>query len=375
VSQRRPTVALVAHGIHDHGGMERAFFELVKGASDRFRFVVVSAELAPELRELVVWRRTSVPMRPIPLKTVAFALTAAAQLVRTRADLVHTLGAIVPNHADVATVQFCSTGFVRKTRSLAPAGPPLRRLNTSFARLLGLTLERWCYRPARLRALAPVSNGIARELERSFGSVPQSLTPNGVDVARFAPNAASRATVRNELGAGDELVALFVGGDWNRKGLGIAIEALRAVPDLHLWVVGEGDVARFAARAEAAGVGTRVRFLGRRADTERFYAAADIFVFPTLYEAAPLVAYEAAASALPIVATAVNGLDELLVDCGLAVERSAESVAAALARLAADPDLRRRLGAAGRARAATFTWQSSVEKVVALYNRLLEPAA
>ena len=375
MTDRRPTVALVAHGIHDHGGMERAFFELVKGASDRFRFVVVSAELAPELRELVVWHRTTVPMRPIPLKTVAFAFTAAAKLARTRVDLVHTLGAIVPNHADVATVQFCSTGFVRKTRSLAPSGPPLRRLNTSFARLLGLTLERWCYRPARLRALAPVSNGIARELERSFNAVPRSLTPNGVDVTRFAPSPASRAAVRQELGAGDELVALFVGGDWNRKGLGIAIDALRAVPHMQLWVVGEGDVARFTARAEAAGAAGRVRFLGRRTDTERFFAAADVFVFPTLYEAAPLVAYEAAASALPIVATAVNGLDELLEGCGLAVERSAESVGAALARLAADPELRRSLGSAGRERASTFTWQSSVETVVALYNRLLEPAA
>ena len=76
---------------------------------------------------------------------------------------------------------------------------------------------------------------------------------------------------------------------------------------MSLWIVGPGDVERYRALARGEGVEDRVRFFGRRTDTERFYRAADAFLFPSLYEAFPLVALEAAACGLPIVATASMG--------------------------------------------------------------------
>ena len=87
-------------------------------------------------------------------------------------------------------------------------------------------------------------------------------------------------------------------------------------------MVGAGDAARIEALAGRHGVAGRLRLLGRRADVERWYQAADLFVFPTAYEAFPLVGLEAAASALPLVATAVNGIEDLVQDgdAGLLVE-------------------------------------------------------
>lgn len=371
----RPTVALVAHAIHDGGGMERAFFELVARSHREVRYVVVSAELDERLRGFVEWHRIRVPMRPILLKSACFALAAGLRLARTHSDLRHTLGAIVPNRVDVATVQFCAAGFRAASGRLAPPEMPLlRRTNTALFRLFSIGFERFVYRPKRLRALAPVSRGVAAELGCHYPEIRIEVTPNGVDVGRFTPDAAARASLRAELGVEDAtFVALFVGGDWDRKGLEFAIDGLAraAVPSSELWVVGRGDEARFAARARAAGVGDRVRFVGPRHDTERWYAAADAFVFPTLYEAAPLVAYEAAAVGLPIVATAVNGIDELLEDsAGLPVTRDAAAVGAALAELATDPTLRTRLGLAGREHASGFGWDRSVESVLALYRSL-----
>ena len=63
----KPTVALVAHGIHDRGGMERALYELVRRTHDRYRFVVLASELDERLHPSVEWQRIRVPMRPIPL--------------------------------------------------------------------------------------------------------------------------------------------------------------------------------------------------------------------------------------------------------------------------------------------------------------------
>jgi D-inositol-3-phosphate glycosyltransferase len=96
-------------------------------------------------------------------------------------------------------------------------------------------------------------------------------------------------------------------------------------------------------------------------------------VFPSSYEAAPLVAYEAAASGLPLVATAVNGVDELLEDgrAGVLVERSSDAIAAALRTLADDTETRLRMGAAARERAESHDWSRSADAVLELYGELV----
>jgi UDP-glucose:(heptosyl)LPS alpha-1,3-glucosyltransferase len=370
----RPTIALVAHGVHDHGGMERAFFELVQRGHRDYDFVVFASELDERLRPLVDWRRIRVPMRPIPLKIAFFSLFAGLRLARTKKTLVHTMGAVVPNRTDVATVQFCSAGFRERTGLLVSPGRTFpRRINSGIVRLLALALEWWCYRVSRVRSFGAVSRGVAHELERHYPDVPVSITPNGVDVSRFRPDPDARRELRAQHGVGDdELVLLFVGNDWEHKGLAFVIEAIaRAGLDrARLWVVGGGDEERYGALARAHGVS--IRFAGRVRDTERWYAAADAFVFPTLYETFSLVAYEAAAAGLPVVATRVSGIDELLEDeqAGLLVEREAESIASALRRRDADPALRRRLGAEGRRRATHYGWGRSVDAVLQLYREL-----
>jgi UDP-glucose:(heptosyl)LPS alpha-1,3-glucosyltransferase len=376
-ARSRARVALVAHGVHGAGGMERAFAELVRRAGEEVDFVVLAAELGEDLRPLVEWQRICVPKRPIPLKIVVFAVRAGLRLRRVEVDLVHTLGAIVPNRADLAAVHFCHAGLRAATGRLSPeSAPPLRRLNTSLARLLALAAERWCYRSPRLRLFGAVSPGVARELERHYPGIPTVLTPNGVDAERFAPSAAARSQLREQEGvSANEVVVLFVGGDWARKGLGVAIEAVAAAGSaapLRLWVVGSGDEARLGALAKRVGIADQLRFFGVRVDTERFFQAADIFVLPTLYETFSLVAYEAAAAGLPIVATRVSGIDELVGgEAGLLVERTAQSVGEALARLAADPELRSQLGAEGRRRALRFGWEQSAASILAAYERLL----
>jgi len=352
--------------------MERAFFELIRHAHGDYRFVVLSAELDERLRGLVEWQRIRVPMRPIPLKIVVFWLRAGLRLARLRPNVVHTMGALVPNRADVATIQFCSAGFRARTGRLISPGRTLpRRINSGIVRLLALALEAWSYRPNRLRAFGVVSHGVAREIEAHYPGVPVAITPNGVDVERFAPDPAARRELRDARGVGDgELVCLFVGNDWEHKGLQLVVEAL-ALAGIHarLWVVGRGDVARYGALARRHGV--HVEFAGVRADTERWYAAADAFVLPSLYETFSLVAYEAAASRLPLVATRVSGIDELLDGgAGLAVDRDARSVADALRTLAGDADLRARLGAHGREVAAAYDWQRSVDAVLRIYAEL-----
>ncbi len=317
-----------------------------------------------------------VPARPFPLKFVLFFFLAAAKLLRVRADLVHTMGAIVPNRADLATVQFCHAAFLDLASSASSRTSLARRLNARISCALSLAAERRLYRPDWAKTLAAVSRGVESELRSYYPNVPVVLTPNGVDTDRFRPSAEEKHKHRVEQQVDDhDVVALFLGGDWERKGAAIAIQGIaRALrqcdASLRLWIVGRGDTRGYRQLAEIEGVSDRVRFFGPRSDTERFFQTADVFVFPTLYEAFPLAALEAAACGLPLVVTAVNGIEELFGrerDSGIVVERTPESVAQALVQLADSPRLRTELGDEARRSAQEFTWLRSVESVLETY--------
>jgi glycosyltransferase involved in cell wall biosynthesis len=372
-------VTLVAHDVHDGGGMERAQAELLRRAGSRAAFTVVSARLAPDLRHRVVrWKRVPAPPRPFPLRFAVFYLLAAVRLARRDGQIVHACGAIVPNRVSLATVHLCHAGLVTGIGRLAPSDLPMfRKVNTALTRVVSLLAERWTYGGSRALALAAVSSGLRREILEHYPKSHVVLTPNGVDSARFRPDGVARARMRREQQVPErEVVALFVGGDWARKGLLTAIGALalaeRVGVSIRLWVVGRGDQARYRAYASRLGVGQRVRFFGPRNDTERYYAAADVLVLPTLYETFSLVAHEAAAAGLPLVSTPVNGAAELVGshEAGILVASTPDSVADALIRLARDPALRERLGAEGRRRVARMTWGASADEVIAVYREL-----
>lgn len=378
--ETRPRVALVAHAIHHGGGMERALAEMIVRLGDRVEFVVLSQELSEDLQGAVEWHRIRVPTRPIPLKLLAFCILASWELARVRSDLIHTTGAIILNRVDATTVHFCHAGFRQATGRLSPRGGPLlRRVNTALERSLALALERWCYRRSRLNVLAAVSEGVVSELTRHYPGIPLAVTPNGVDADRFQPDEEARRQERStaRVGSGD-IVALFVGGDWDRKGLSVAIEGLAqacgaGATGLRLWVVGRGDQARFLQLAQRLGIADRVRFVGFRRDTERLYQAADLFLLPSLYEAMPLVVYEAAVSRLPLVCTPCNGIQELVGrnDAGIVISRTPEAVAHALGLLVADSSLREAMGVVARERALAYTWKRSATSVLDLYKDLL----
>jgi glycosyltransferase involved in cell wall biosynthesis len=181
---------------------------------------------------------------------------------------------------------------------------------------------------------------------------------NGRDPARFRPDQATRARIRDELGAGDRVVFVAVSRLVRAKGYAELAEAMRALPDAVLWVVGErlesdrGD--DMAALLDGAGLGDRLRRLGYRADVDAVLAGADVFVLPSYYEGLPMSVIEAMLTGLPVIASDIPGVREQVVEgeTGLLVPpRLVEPLAAAMRRLAADAGERARMGEAGRARA------------------------
>lgn len=158
---------------------------------------------------------------------------------------------------------------------------------------------------------------------------------------------------RQETGAGLHLV--FVGRLAPVKGLRVLIEALARLdrPDIRLTIVGDGSE-RAALEAMAAPLGGRVRFTGFQSQEEvaQILATADAFTLPSFAEGVPVVLMEAMAAGLPVIATRITGVPELVEDgvSGfLVVPGDAASLIEVLATFAADPGQGAAMGAAGRA--------------------------
>jgi glycosyltransferase involved in cell wall biosynthesis len=186
---------------------------------------------------------------------------------------------------------------------------------------------------------------------------------NGRSPALFHPDPAARARIRAELGVpNDTVVIIAVSRLVRHKGYPELLTAMEQVPDAMLWVVGarlETDHGRALdscfERAHRE-LGPRLLCLGYRRDIPALLAAADIFTLPSHFEGLPMSVIEAMLCGLPVVATDIRGPREQVVNgrTGLLVPPGeAVPLARSLGCLVHDPELRHKMGEAGRERART----------------------
>jgi UDP-glucose:(heptosyl)LPS alpha-1,3-glucosyltransferase len=135
------------------------------------------------------------------------------------------------------------------------------------------------------------------------------IVRTGIPLDQFRFDPARREKSRADLGLEmDEVAVLFVGSGWERKGLCYAVEAVESCPNLRLrlLVAGRGETDRYRS--------TRAKFLGEVFDPLPIYAAADIFILPTIYDPFSNACLEALACGLPVITTRANGFCEIMED-------------------------------------------------------------
>jgi D-inositol-3-phosphate glycosyltransferase len=208
------------------------------------------------------------------------------------------------------------------------------------------------------------------------------IVPPGVDHAFFSPG--DQRGARFALGLGDEPVLLFVGRVQPLKRLGVAVEVLARIDrrDATLVVVGgpsgsqgEVELARVRARAEELGVAHRIRWVAPVPHhlLSTYYRAADVCLVPSRSESFGLVALEAAACGIPVVAAAVGGLRSIVEHgrTGFLVEGGDPAhVAAYVDELLGQRGVAAELGRAAADRARTFTWSTTAARLRRLYADL-----
>jgi glycosyltransferase involved in cell wall biosynthesis len=226
------------------------------------------------------------------------------------------------------------------------------------------------------RGVVPVavSREVADSFERMYGFAPGAIIPNGIDIEKFRRLDARLPWRRSHGFTDDDILIASVARLEPQKDPEGLIEAfargLGGSSRSHLLMAGVGSL-RDAAhrRAERLGVGSRVHFLGVRADVPELLAASDLFALASRWEGSPVGVLEAMAAGLPVIATAVGGVPELVEDgtTGLLVRPGdLEALARAMALLAGDAERRRTMGEA----AAILAEHFGIHAMVAAYSEL-----
>jgi glycosyltransferase involved in cell wall biosynthesis len=291
-----------------------------------------------------------------------------------RPTIVHThLGGIV--YAFVLTMKYRTPVRVHTLHSVAAhemgMGPSRR------VRLLAFRFRVGSFVPVA------IAEEVARTFETLYNYPNPILIPNGVSIDAFSPDREVRQRVRRELEVEPQtLVFVHVGrfaAVKNHEMLVAAFAQLVGQQPLptELWLVGDGELREAVQhQVRALGIESRVRFLGVRSDIPDLLRAADVFVFPSRWEGNPLSVMEAMAAGLPVIATAVGGVPELVEEgaSGILVpNEDLHGLVAAMQRMAQNPDLREQMGHAARCRAVErFDIRQTVRAYEALYEEILQ---
>ncbi len=231
--------------------------------------------------------------------------------------------------------------------------------------LLDNLLQGWC------RKLVAITQSVRESLMR-HGIAAERIVVihNAINIERFTK--ADSAPIRQELGIGDEFIYLFVGRLVRQKAVDVLLEAFARQASGILLLAGQGeDREKLKARAASLGITSRALFLGVRYDIPALMKAADCFVLASRWEGFGIVLAEAMACGIPIVATTVDGIKEVVDDgtSGILVPpEDPKAFASAMEKIREDRGLARSMGENGARRAAdNFSIQKHVDDVLACF--------
>ena len=387
-------IAVIAPGVHYQAGPAKVTAALVERLCEDHEVSVFSHTI--DGIDLSKIRHYKVPAvtRPKFLAYITFLvcstiILSALSLLRRRSfDIIHSAGCCCAFYTDVITSHFCEKeGLCLEKTSIIEMlhksiWQKLKVLDHMIYRRLAAFVEGLIFGHNSSKALIAVSQSMKREFIRHYDNAAESIVviPNGVDLKMFNPANQSlyRDSLRQKHGISrSEPVLMFAGGDWERKGVPYIVEALSLLTrsDVKLFIVGSGDEKLYKQLAKPKRLGERIIFVSHSSKLWEYYAASDVFVFPTIYEPFGLVIVEAMASGLPVITSRVAGAADIIIDGvnGLLLREPSDvsGLAAKIALLLSDAELRKSMGERVRETAEKISWDGVAQKTIDVYNRIL----
>jgi len=270
--------------------------------------------------------------------------------------------------------------YIQSSKSVFPT--PRTRLSHFFMRYLS-KIEKESARDATL--IVTVSKYSSKKIVQLYDVDEKKIriVPNGVDLGKFKPVEGCEK-VKYEIEANNKQCVLFVGRLVPRKGLHFLIEAAKHVvkesKETMFVVVGDGPLKNhLISYSKKQGVSDNFVFLGDVHDTmlPTLYSCADVFVLPSIQEGQGIALLEAQATAKPVVAFNVSGINEIVLDkeTGLLVRPDSRELADAILDLLSNRSLREKMGRCGRKFVSeNFSWDICAQRMFQVYREASQHA-
>src|SRR5271157_160066 len=385
----QPLVAVISPFLDKQHGTERCVAEQVERLAQKYEIHLFCTRVRDIDLTKIIWHRIPAFHGPhLPAFCWWFLANHLwrwwhRQLRGLRYDLTYTPG-INCLDADVISVHVLFSDFYRQVRDTLslrrnPAASWLRLVHRRLYYGLIIELEKLIYTRRKCR-LTAVSQRTAENLIR-FGRYQIPVIYPGINLEQFNPQNRNRLREKSRSHWGlskSTSCLLLVGNGWKNKGLEALLEAAGSTgsTDWRLLVVGRDDPRPYRDAIARLGLDQRVSFLPPRPDVEFYYAAADVYVSPSLEDAFGFPPLEAMACGLPVIVSSRAGVSELItagVD-GIVLKDPEDpvSLARVISDLHGNPILRGVLGENAAKTARQYTWERNAAQLDVLFEQLLE---
>jgi UDP-glucose:(heptosyl)LPS alpha-1,3-glucosyltransferase len=360
-----------------HGGAEgfsKGFIDLLAKEGHEVHIYAIQWERDEAKSNIFFHRVPAVTFNSL-LRDFTFAFLAKQQLEQEHYDIIQSHDKTL--YQDIYRAgDGCHIAWLRQRwRRIGFLGKCSLVLNPYHWLILGL--ERSIFQGHRYRKIIAISEMVKRNIMDNYpvSSEDIAVIYNPVDLEKFHPSNRGRyrQEIRREYGLNEsEFVVLFVGSGFERKGVRYLIEASELLDKkITVMVVGKGSGEKFRGIVRKQ----RVIFCGPQKQIEQYYAAADAFVFPTIYEPFGNVHLEALAAGLPVITTENSGASELIENnkSGFVVSEpeDTKAIAEGMARLL-DQDVRDRMSKEARRVAEKFTFERHAAEIMQLYSDMMK---
>ncbi len=239
------------------------------------------------------------------------------------------------------------------------------------------------YNVKKAKKLIAISQSVKNEILSNYPSTPKEkihVVYSGVNLEEFNPK--NKKHCFNEIREKhniplDDILLIFVGNPFLRKGLDFVIKAFKKLKHekLTLLISGRDDPKPYQILANKLEVSEKIRFnIGLTPEIYKYFLASDIFVFPTLYEPFGLVILEAMASGLPVITSKLAGAAELIDDGedGLQIKnpKNSNEIAEKLDYLIQNDDVRKLMGKKARKKAELYSWEETAKGMLEVFEEV-----
>jgi UDP-glucose:(heptosyl)LPS alpha-1,3-glucosyltransferase len=297
-------IALSFPECNRRGGVERIIYECAKFLAGRGHDVTVFANVFEKNGAAIGYHHVEMRSALKVLRPVAFHDACARAMSGTAFDAHGSFGCVCPE-GGVYWAQSVHAAWLEKARELRkPLTPAWWKQHLNPAHPMLLKLEKRHFSKGGYKKIIALTEEVRGDLHRHYG-VPMEdmvVVPNGYAPEEFNVGRARtmRDHVRGELGfSPDTKVVVFVANELERKGLPALLRAVEGMKDDRVRILVAGRM--------APPEHPLIKYVGSTNEVMRYYAAADVFALPTLYEAWGLVIVEAMAAGLPVLTSRLAG--------------------------------------------------------------------